>query len=470
VAGAVREWLVDRFALKPILDHFLNRRVPRAPWYSGDGAALLSLIGVQVITGAMLALTYSPAADSAYESVVHITERQLLGWFVRGLHYWSAGMIMVVLLFHLCRQILLAGYKPPREATWLIGVLMLFCILFMSYSGYLLRWDERGVHGTQVMLHMLSRVPLVGERLVLLMQGGPDMGPQTLTRLYALHVILVPLAIVLLAGYHLYLVVARGTITRAERRQPVSTAEEQKALYKEESQSERGGEWFFPATMIKSGTFSALVFAIAAALTLVRGPAPLYPEGNFVQESMPAEEWWYWWYSGLIALLPPSVAPWFVVIFPIAGFMFLVGLPFFDRGPARGLRRRPIWAIVVLLLVAAVLFLTDYRRRSAFTGWPDPNPPALPAGVQLTAEAEHGRVLFARYGCNSCHGIAGEGRKVGPDFARLEKRLSREEIRNYVLRPPPDVPMPAYDGRLAGDELERVVEFCHVAQTFPRRL
>jgi cytochrome c551/c552 len=169
-------------------------------------------------------------------------------------------------------------------------------------------------------------------------------------------------------------------------------------------------------------------------------------------------------------LLPAWMAPWFVVIFPVAVFVFLMALPFVDRGPARGARRRPVWAVVVVMVVVAIFLLSDYRRRSAFTGWPDPNPPAVPAGVALTVEAERGRHLFARYGCNSCHPIASEGHKVGTDFAHLEQRLSREEIRQYVLQPPPDVPMPSYDGRLTGEELEQVVEFCHVAQTFPRRL
>lgn len=464
-----RAWLVDRFALQPIYDTVLDRRVPRAPWYSGDGAALMLLFGVQVLTGMVMGLTYSPSPERAYESVIHISERQVFGWFIRGLHYWSAGMMVVVVFFHLCRQVLLGGYKSPREATWLVGVFLFFAVLLMSFTGYLLRWDERAVHGIRVMLHMFYRVPAIGESLAIVVQGGPEMGSPTLSRIFATHVLIVPALMGLLIGYHLYLVIIRGTITHAERRQPVSTAEEQKELYEKEKKSPNEGEDFFPVTAAKSGAMSAFVFGVALVLTLVIGAPRLMPRGNLVAEAMPAEEWWFWWYSGLIALLPPAIAPWFYVLFPIAVFLALLALPFLDRGPARGLRKRPFWAVTVVLIVIAILALTDYRRRSPFTGWPDPNPPPVPPRVTLTEAAEQGRQLFATYGCNSCHPIGGHGPQIGPDFARLETPRSKEELRTYILQPPAGVAMPAYENRLMGEDLDFVVEFCHVAQTFPRR-
>ncbi len=465
----MRTWLVDRFALQPIYDNFLNRRVPRAPWYSGDGATLLLLIGVQVATGAMLALTYSPAADSAYDSIVYITEQQIMGWFLRGLHYWSAGMIMIMLFYHLFRQVLQAGYKAPREGTWIIGVLMFYCVLFMAYSGYLLRWDERAVYGIRVMLHMVSRVPFVGEPLASVIQGGPDLGPRTLTQMYALHVLIVPMLLLALAIYHVYLIVQRGTITRAERQRLVQSAEEQKQLYAEEAHSPQRGEDFFPVTVFKTGVMGGVVLTSAVALTLAVGPANLYPEANLVASSVPAEEWWYWWYSGLIALLPPWAAPWFVVLFPVVCFAFLIALPFIDRSPKRGLKARPFWAIGVVLTVIALLWLSDYRRRSPFMGWPDPQPPPVPEAFEITANAERGRILFAQHGCNSCHAVSGHGRQVGPDFAELRFPRARDELRQYILKPPEGVAMPGYEGRLTTEELGALVEFCHVAQTFSRR-
>lgn len=462
-----REWVVDRFALRPLYDALLDRPVPKIRWYLGDGAVLLTLLGVQVLTGMVLMLTYSPATDSAYHSVNYITQEQFLGNFLRGLHYWCAGAMVVMLFYHLFRQILMGGYKAPREGTWILGVLLFFALLLMAFTGYLLRWDERSVYGIRVMLHMLSRVPMLGDWLVVLIQGGEEMGPRTLTRFYALHVLIVPLVIFLLVSFHLYLIVIRGTITHTEQQQGAKTAAEQKAMYEEEVHTR--GELFFPVTMFKEGIFVTLVMTICLGLAIVVGAPELYPEGNLEARSMPAEEWWYWWYSGLIALLPPSVAPWFVVIFPPLVFVLLMALPFLDRGPNRGVWKRPFWLVTVLLLAVAILALSDYRRRSSFTGWPSTKPPEVPQDVKLSPEAERGRLLFAQFGCNSCHSVAGQGRGVAVDIAHLPEVRSAGHIRDYILQPPPDVAMPSYEGRLSDDELDALVAFCHVAQTFHRR-
>jgi cytochrome c551/c552 len=142
-------------------------------------------------------------------------------------------------------------------------------------------------------------------------------------------------------------------------------------------------------------------------------------------------------------------------------------LPFIDRSPVRGIRKRPFWLVAVVVVVLAILALSDYRRRSHFTGWPDLSPPTVPVGMVLPPEAERGRILFATYGCNSCHSIGGNGRKVAVDFASLRGQLSLDKIREYVLNPPIGVAMPSYQGRMTEEELVAVVAFCHVVQTFP---
>ena len=469
MASNRREWLAQRFGLDQLWKHLLARRVAKGAWYFGDGATLVLLFIVLATTGAFMTLTYSASPDAAYVSVRYITERQTLGWLIRGLHYWSAGLMTVMLFFHLFRQILVGGYKPPREGTWLIGVLLFFGVLVMSYTGYVLRWDERAIHALRAALNMFYRVPLVGEYLVIFVQGGREVGAQALTRIYSVHVIFVPLILSALTGYHLYLVILHGITSPTERKRHarVATAEEQKKIYKEDAESEKRGEIFYPETTAKSGAMALIIFAVAVALALVYGPRELMPEANLVERSLPAEEWWYWWYSGLIALLPPAVAPAFVVVFPIVLFVVLVALPFLDRRPYRGILNRPVWAVVVAACVLGLFFLSDYRRRSPFTGWPESELPPVPPGTELTEEAARGRRLFVGYGCTSCHAIAGHGRKVGPDLAELRRRLSQDELREYILNPPEGVPMPSYEGRIPEDDLDRVVAFVLVAQTFP---
>jgi len=446
----------------------LDRRIPSTSWYQGDGGTLLLLLGVLVVTGMFMTPAYVPTVDGAYASVQYITHEQLLGWFIRGLHYWSAGLMVVMVVFHLLRQILVGGYKLPREGVWLVGVVLLFAVITMAFIGYVLRWDERAIYALRVAMNMFWRLPVIGDGLVVFIQGGEAIGPRTLPRLYSVHVIFVPVVLVALVGWHVYLVMVRGVVSKAERREPVANLEAHERIYTEAKNSEDDGEVFHPHTTAKTGAMAFVVFLVAVGLTVGLGPRELQPEANLVAPAFPAEEWYFWWYSALIALLPSWAAPWFVVVFPIAVFVVLVALPFIDRGPHRGMRRRPIAVISVIVIVGALLYLTDLRRRSPWTGWPEPEPPTVPASLELSADAERGRQLFAAYGCTSCHALAGRGRQVGTDLARIWPPMSAQELRDYILRPPKGVAMPGYAGKLTDEELEQIVGFVLVVQTVER--
>lgn len=467
--GRAWSWIKDRFALQRIWEHALYRRVAKGAWYFGDGATLFLLFIVLLATGGAMALGYSGSPGEAHQSVRDITYRQTLGWFVRGLHYWSAGLIVVMLFFHLFRQLLVGGYKSPREGTWLVGVFLFFGTLIMSLLGYVLRWDETGIYGLRVALNIFYRVPLIGEQLVLLVQGGPEIGPSTLSRVYAVHTVIGPLTLMALIGYHLYLVLVHSITSPTEREQPVASGKEQKAVYEHDAKSEERGEYFYPETAAKSGLMGAIVLLIAIGLTLVLGTGRMDPEANLHQPSYPVEEWWWSWFSALAALLPPWLASFFYVGFPLLLFAALVLLPFVERTPYRGISNRPLATVFVTGCVVCLLGLTSLRMRSPWTAWPQPGPPPVPAGMVLTPEAEQGRVLFGRFGCNSCHAIDKHGPQVGPDLAALRRIWSQAELRQYILRPPPDVAMPAYEGRLADEELEQVVAFVLAVQTARRR-
>lgn len=461
-----REWIADRFGLYPIRENTLDRRVVKTPWYHGDGATLFLLLIVLVVTGAFMTLTYSPSPDAAYASVQYISEEQPMGQFIRGLHYWSAGLFVVMTFVHVFRHILLGGYKFPREGTWLIGVAILLATFIMAFVGYLLRWDERAVNAIAVVTHMFSRVPLIGEELVLLVQGGESIGASTLLRLYAVHVIFVPLLLLGFVGYHLYLVILHSVITSTEQEQPVYSAEEQRRVYEEEAESVETGEPFYPYTVAESGLMAMAVFLVAVGLAVFYGPPELFPEANLTEPSRPRAEWWYWWYDALIAVVPHVLAPILVVVFPLLLFAVLVLLPFLDRGPDHGIRQRPLVAVVVGLCVIALVTLSVLRWQAPWEGRPQAGPPPVPAGVELTEQTESGRQLFAQYGCNSCHAVDGVGPKIAPDLAGGDRRLTQDEIRELILDPG-DIPMPSYEGRLTEEELEQIVAFVFVLQAAP---
>ncbi|MDW7772632.1 MAG: cytochrome b N-terminal domain-containing protein [Desulfobulbaceae bacterium] len=466
--AALGDRIAETFGYAAFRDKVLRRRVPKTSWYQGDGATLTVLLAIQVVTGITMTLYYTNGADHAYDSVRHITDTLALGWLVRGIHFWTAGIMVVMLFSHVFRHLLLGGYKVPRQGTWTVGVFQFFLVLTMSFTGYVLRWDERAVYAVRVVLNMFSNVPVIGDELVLLVQGGTQLGSLTLTRFFSVHVWVVPLLLLGLVGIHLYLIILHGVTSKAERRQPVATAEEHKKIYTEASLSEEDGEWFHPHTTFMTGAVALTVFSIAFILALTVGPREMFPEGNLVSQSMPREEWWFWWYSALIAHLPPLVAPIFYWAFPLSLFIGMLLLPLLDRGPNRGARNRPYWAVFVVACVIGLLWLTDLRTRSPWTGWPEPNPPSAPGGVVLSEKSEQGRQLFARYGCNSCHAVSSEGRRFGPDLARLKHRLSRAELHSFILAPPDGVAMPKYRDRITEADLDAIVEFVLVAQTFPR--
>lgn len=478
-------WIMDRYGLEPIWDKVLDRQVPKDPWYHGDGMALMALLTILVVTGLCLALGYCPAMDEAYLSVLNITHEQTLGWFVRGMHYWSGGLMVVFMFLHVCRQLFNGGYKAPREATWQLGVVLLFIVLLTSLLGYVLRWDERGLAGLRVALATLRSTPYIGEQLALTFQGGPEISSLTVSRVYVLHVILLPLVIFALVGYHLYLVILHGTTTMGERDEPIETVEEQRELYQEQAEHPVKGEVFYPTAVSKLSPLPIAAATLAIGLTLIVGPrdllrpastAPLAPSIsaenspiNADSHELASEEWWFAWYSGLIALLPPEVASVFMWLFPLSAFIFLIMLPFLDRGPLRGWSNRPIASTLVVLLILSILGLSWLRYQSPWTGRPSAIPPSIPIGVVLAADAEHGRNLFPLHGCASCHSVAGSGKaKVGPDLARTSHFFSQSELSHYILNPPKGIAMPGYAGRLSDQDLDRIVAFVLVAQTFPR--
>jgi len=460
-------WASDRFGWTLFRDTVLDRRVARTPWYFGDGATMMLLLGVLVVTGVAMMFTYTPHPDAAYLSVRSLSEQQTLGWFIRGLHYWAAGLLMVMTLWHILRQVLVGGYKFPREGTWLVGVGLFAAIVVMGFTGYLLRWDERAIYAVKVALHILERVPLIGEHLVVLVQGGSQPGARLLTRLFALHVAVIPLLLGFLVIWHLYLVILHGITSWGERRLPTHTAEQQKRRYEAEADDPEGGETFYPDTMVQSGLMAGIVLVIALLLALFVGAPRLMPEANLTATSLPAEEWWWWWFSALVALLPQGIAHGFVVVFPLCVLLGMVLLPLLDRGPDRGYRKRPLAVGFVVFTVVMIVALSGLRLRSTWTGWPGGEPPALPPGVSLSAEAERGRQLFTVHGCTSCHSVAGAGgRQVAVDLANMPEPRSLRYLRDYIRQPPPGIAMPAYEGWADSEEIDRLADYVLAAQTF----
>jgi quinol-cytochrome oxidoreductase complex cytochrome b subunit len=205
------DWLEERSGLVGGVKYFLFRKVPRdTSWFHTLGSATLTAFLVQAITGVILAMYYKPDPNSAYESIQHITNDLTLGWLVRGMHRWGASVFIILMFFHMARVFLFGAYKYPRELNWIVGVLLLAMGMLEGFTGYLLPWDQTAYWATVVGINLNGTAPVIGPFLAQFLAGGTEIGADTLSKFYALHMLAIPGAIFALIGLHLYLVIRLG--------------------------------------------------------------------------------------------------------------------------------------------------------------------------------------------------------------------------------------------------------------------
>ena len=226
------DWLEERSGLVGGVKYFLFRKVPSdIGWPQTLGSASLTAFLVQAVTGVILAMYYKPHPDTAYESIRYITDDVTLGWLVRGMHRWGASVFIILMFFHMARVFLYGAYKYPRELNWIVGVLLLVLGMLEGFTGYLLPWDQTAYWATVVGINLNGTAPFAGPLIAQFLRGGAEIGADTITRFYSLHMLVLPGAIAGLIALHLYLVVRLGVSSPpwsreaagADRVEPVPT-------------------------------------------------------------------------------------------------------------------------------------------------------------------------------------------------------------------------------------------------------
>lgn len=213
---AVVEWLDERYPFTKSVDEALYQRVPNFAnaFYYCFGGMVFILITFQLLTGVFLAFYYVPDAAGnpapAYNSVQFIMQNVFLGWLMRGIHFWSANLLIVMVVLHMARVFWTGSYRAPRELNWMVGVIMLLLILVLSLTGYLLPWDTKAYWATNVTIEIAGSAPILGPPIKTLLLGGAVEGPLTLQRFFAIHVFLIPGLLVLLMYVHFRLIRQHG--------------------------------------------------------------------------------------------------------------------------------------------------------------------------------------------------------------------------------------------------------------------
>ncbi len=202
----------------------VSRSALRLNYTFGLGGLLILLSLVLATTGVLLLFVYTPSPEAAYQSMIALKTEIAFGNLIRNLHHWAGNLMVIVSLLHLLRVFFTAGFAPPREFNWVIGVGLFLLVVAANFSGYLLPWDQLAYWAVTVGSSLLNYLPLIGEPLTRLLLGGPEVGAATLTNFYALHIAVIPLSIFALISFHIWRV-RKDTITVPRQPNQPSDAE-----------------------------------------------------------------------------------------------------------------------------------------------------------------------------------------------------------------------------------------------------
>ena len=206
------DWLDERFDVRIPLQAFLKKPVPKHAirWYFCLGGITFALFVIQGVTGILLSLYYKPTPEGAYESILFIMNNVRFGWLIRSIHSWSASLMIAACILHMLRVYITGSYKKPREFNWVAGTVLLLLTLVFGFTGYLLPWDQKALWGSTVGSEILGAVPLIGDALLGLLRGGPDITGLTLTRFYGLHMLVLPGLTFIFLAVHFVIIRRQG--------------------------------------------------------------------------------------------------------------------------------------------------------------------------------------------------------------------------------------------------------------------
>ncbi len=205
-------WIDERYQTKAFLSKIFNKPVPiwATRWWYCLGGITAFLFVIQAITGIMLAFYYQPTPENAYASIIYIEEQVLFGASIRAIHHWSANGMVIMVIAHMLRVFIMGAFKPPRELNWMSGVILFIVTMGFGFTGYLLPWDQRAYWATTVGTEIAGGVPQLGELILVFLRVGWGITEATLSRFYALHVIVLPILVLAMMFAHFLMIRQQG--------------------------------------------------------------------------------------------------------------------------------------------------------------------------------------------------------------------------------------------------------------------
>jgi len=413
-------------ALNAITDFLFERQPKKVGWTHIFGASLLMLFVIQVATGGLLALYYSPSSENALASVRYIEQQVAFGSFLRGVHHWAASLFVIFLGLHLLRTFFWGAYKKPRQWTWVAGVLLLILVLGMAFTGYLLPWDMKGYFATKVGIEVGALAPVLGGGIKRILQGGAEMGIKTLNRFYIWHILWIPAGIAALIGTHLYFIRTRGITPPGKR-------------VDEPGEPEKP---FFPSQAWKDFGGMAAVSLVLVLLAVFVGAPVGQPADPNTTSFVPRPDWYFFSLYQLLRIFPGELEVIGGVVLPGILILGMLLLPWLDRNPERKISRRPLARAFGAVIPLAVVALTiwgwrsghsleqQYAEQNAAPAWYTPE---KPPDNDLADSGLYDLYLPLR--CGNCHDVDPKGINAPPSLYGAGDRYQRAWVVKYVQAP-----------------------------------
>lgn len=415
------DWLDHRTGIETAVRNFLYEEIPASSgWHQVLGSVALFCFLVQAATGMLLAFNYAPTPGEAHNSLRYIMNEVMGGSLIRGLHHWGASMMVVVVVLHMAQVFLFGGYKKPREATWLVGIVLLLLTLGFGLTGYLLPWDNRAYWGTVVTTQIAAKAP-AGAYVSRLMGADGGVGVVTFARFYALHVMLLPLVTLLMIAIHVYLVRKHGVAPLAGDNAPKKK--------------------FYPEQVFKDTVAIFVAFMILFLLAAF-AQAPLGRLADPTDTTyIPRPEWYFLFLFQTLKFFEGPLEIVGSVVLPGLAMMALALVPFIDRGEMKKLTQRTAATGILLLsalgwtglTVAAILSTPPEAAEQELAAAPH-------VWEQLSPQELAGIGYFRHENCTSCHKVGSKGAAVGPDLTRSASKRDAAWLIEHFKHPSQMVP------------------------------
>lgn len=316
MSGNFRQWILRRVPFdventsRIMSEVLLKEPIPKhmKNWYYALGATPLILFVIQIITGILLTFYYIPSTDAAYESVQYITNEVRLGFWIRGVHHWSANLMIIFLFVHMVRVFFTRGYRKPREINWIIGLLMLFVTLGLGFTGYSLVYNQLSYWAATVGTNMIKEIPLIGAPILHLLRGGADVNPNTLTRFFNLHIGFMPTVLLALIFVHIVMVRLHG-------------------VSKLEGQPDEPTYTFYPEHFYHTLIIGLMLLIFVSALSVVIPPAVGEPANPNVTPNHIKPEWYFFAIYAILKFVPLQFGIYLFTVLVVIAFLW----PFLDE-------------------------------------------------------------------------------------------------------------------------------------------